>query len=75
MSKSSGYAPTPQSMSRPASPGPALGAGYTKDEDREALMMGPIGDRERRSVDKVDTSQSPPAAKDQGEFIKIKLLG
>lgn len=67
MSKSSGYAPTPQSMSRPASPGPALGAGYTKDEDREALMMGPIG--ERRNVDKVDASQTPPAAKDQSERI------
>lgn len=71
MSKSSGYAPTPQSMSRPASPGPALGAGYTKDEDREALMMGPIG--ERRNVDKVDASQTPPAAKDQSERIPALL--
>lgn len=49
-------------MSRPGSPGPALGAGYDKNEDREALMMGPIG--ERSKVDKT-SDQAAPAAKDQ----------
>jgi hypothetical protein len=67
MSKSSGFAPTPQAMSRPASPGPALGSGYDKNEDREALMMGNMGES-RRGGDKIDKDiQSAPAAKDQSE--------
>jgi len=66
MSKASGYS-SPKAMSRPGSPGPALGAGFDKNEDREALMMGPVG--ERRSIDKIDKGmdQAAPAAKDQSE--------
>jgi len=58
-------------MSRPGSPGPSLGAGYDKNEDREALMMGPVG--ERRGIDKIDKGmdQAAPAAKDQSESITV----
>jgi hypothetical protein len=68
MSKSSGFAPTPQAMSRPGSPGPGLG--YDKNEDRQALMMGPLGEG-RRGADKVDKdtlAQAQPGAKDQGGY-------
>jgi hypothetical protein len=60
-------------MSRPGSPGPSLGAGYDKNEDREALMMGPVG--ERRSIDKIDKAmdQAAPAAKDQSECFNHRL--
>jgi len=71
MSKASGYS-SPKAMSRPGSPGPALGAGYDKNEDREALMMGPIG--ERSKVDK-SLDQAPPAAKDQSESTSFSSLG
>jgi hypothetical protein len=68
MSKASSYS-SPKAMSRPGSPGPALGAGYDKNEDREALMMGPVGER-RNGGDKIDKvmDQAAPAAKDQSEF-------
>jgi hypothetical protein len=72
MSKASGYS-SPKAMSRPGSPGPSLGAGYDKNEDREALMMGPVG--ERRSIDKIDKGmdQVAPAAKDQSECFNHRL--
>jgi hypothetical protein len=68
MSKSSGFAPTPQAMSRPGSPAPSLG-GYDKTEDRQALMMGPLGETRRpEKVDKDALAQAQPGAKDQGKF-------
>jgi hypothetical protein len=65
MSKASGYS-SPKAMSRPGSPGPALGTGYDKNEDREALMMGPVGERRGDKIDK-GLDQVAPAAKDQSE--------
>lgn len=47
MSKSSGFAPTPQQgMSRPGSPrGSVNGLVFDKDEDRQGLMMDNLGER------------------------------
>lgn len=72
MSKSSGFAPTPQGLSRPNSPGPALGAGFiNEEEDRQALMMGPLGESRRSGGDKdsKDTSTATPAPQEQSEFV------
>lgn len=72
MSKSSGFAPTPQQgLSRPSSPGPALGAGFDKDEDRQALMMGPMGESRRNDVSKdaaAGQAGQTPASTEQSEY-------
>lgn len=68
MSKSSGFAPTPQTgMSRPSSPGPSLGAGFDKNEDREALMMGPMGESRRDVKDAGQQQVQATAAQEQSK--------
>ena len=67
MSKPSPFAPTPQSFSRPASPGGYnLGSpgGLDKDEDRQGLMMSNLGPGGREGLGKKD--EHPPQMSEQG---------
>ena len=71
MSKSSGFAPTPQQgMSRPGSPRGSIGGnGFDKDEDRQGLMMESLGDSRRpgeRDVKDIGGA-APTAAQEQSE--------
>jgi hypothetical protein len=75
MSKSSGFAPTPQQgMSRPGSPGLI----FDKDEDRQGLMMDTLGerrpgDREREIKEAGIPAQT--AAQEQSEFVSSHSSG
>lgn len=59
MSKTSAFSPSPISGSRPSSPP----AGFTKDEDKQALMMGPLGSQPKEQAAAAPT----PTSSEQGQ--------
>ncbi|RXK37897.1 GDP-mannose transporter 1 [Tremella mesenterica] len=65
MSKSSPFAPTPQNLSRPASPG-GYSLSLDKEEDRQGLMMSALTGKDReKDREKEKEALHPPSARDQ----------